>query len=389
MADGRTITASTGFPELDQVLGGLYWGDNVVWEAEQEDVLAPFYRVIAAGADEYDEAAYVTLAHEPDAVRDAYPMLEVIDAREGTELAEPRPLLEAIRERCLGPKRHLLLFDSLEAMSAAWGSQLAQRFFTRGCPLLLGLGAIAHWSLTTARHSAALRREINGITQCVLVVGEERLRIAKAEGRPPGVAGSVFRYRLEDGVPVLAAAPAAARLGAALRALRVQRRLSQSELAKLAGVSASAISQAERGQRGLSLQTLLDLSARLNITIDELLRGEVAPGYRLARRDDPRHSAEGEPVPLLDDPVAGLRVYLVRLEPGGSASSDFAHKGVEMVAVAQGLVQVMLPTGMPVLRQGEALIAESSSISGWRNLTDRDALLFWILRDEASRRDVV
>ena len=73
MADGRTITASTGFPELDQALGGVDRGDNVVWEAEKEDVLEPFYRVIAAGADEYDEAAYVTLAHEPDAVRDAYP----------------------------------------------------------------------------------------------------------------------------------------------------------------------------------------------------------------------------------------------------------------------------------------------------------------------------
>jgi len=387
MIENRAVTASTGLPELDQVLGGLYWGDNVVWEAEQEDVLAPFYRVVAAGAGEYDEAAYVTLTHEPSEVTAAYPMLDVIDARQGTDLGEPRPLLEAIRERCLGPKRHLLLFDSLEAMSAAWGSQVARRFFARGCPLLLGLGAIAHWSLTPARHSPALRREIDGITQCVLVVGEERLRIAKAEGRPPGVAGSVFRYRLEDGAPVLAVAPAAARLGAALRALRVQRRLSQSELAQLAGVSASAISQAERGQRGLSLQTLLDLSARLNITIDELLRGEVASGYRLARRDDPRQSAEGEPVPLLDDPGAGLRAYLVRIEPGGSASAAFAHKGVEMVAVAQGLVQVLLPTGRPVLRQGEVLIAESSSISGWRNLTDRDVVLFWILRDEASRRE--
>ena len=69
----------------------------------------------------------------------------------------------------------------------------------------------------------------------------------------------------------------------------------QSELAQLAGVSASAISQAERGQRGLSLQTLLDLSARLDITIDELLRGEVAPGYRLARRDDPRRAARASP----------------------------------------------------------------------------------------------
>ena len=50
----------------------------------------------------------------------------------------------------------------------------------------------------------------------MLDVGDGRLRIAKAEGRPPGVEGSVFRYELEGGLPVLEAAPAAARLGAAL-----------------------------------------------------------------------------------------------------------------------------------------------------------------------------
>jgi hypothetical protein len=127
-------------------------------------------------------AVYVTLTREPKAVRATYPTLEVIDARPGSELAEPRPLLEAIRDRCLGPRRQLLLLDSLEAMSALWRAEVAGRFFTRGCPLLLGLGAIAHWSLTPARHSPALRREIDGITQCVLVLGEGRLRIAKAEG---------------------------------------------------------------------------------------------------------------------------------------------------------------------------------------------------------------
>ena len=162
-------------------------------------------------------------------------------------------------------------------------------------------------------------------------VGDGRLRIAKAEGRPPGVEGSVFRYGLEDGRPVLEAAPAAARLGAALRGLRVSRHLSQSDLARLAGVSPSAISQAERGRRGLSLETLLDLAAKLNISLDELLRGEVAPGYRLARRDDPRLAESDRPAPLLDDPRTGLRAYLVRLSPGGSASPDFAHKGVELV----------------------------------------------------------
>jgi hypothetical protein len=48
---------------------------------------------------------------------------------------------------------------------------------------------------------------------------------------------------------------------------------------------------------------------------------------------------------------------------------------------------VQLTTGRPVLRSGEALIAESSRIEGWRNLADRDALVFWILRDDARRRE--
>ena len=161
-------------------------------------------------------------------------------------------------------------------MSARWGRETAGRFFSRCCPLLLGLGAIAYWSLTAARHTPALRRKIEGITQCVIDVGDGRLRIAKAEGRPPGVEGSVFRYELEDGLPVLEAAPAAARLGAALRGLRIvappqpgrprpaRRRLAERDLAGRAG------------RRGLSLETLLDLAAKLNITLDELLRGEVA-----------------------------------------------------------------------------------------------------------------
>lgn len=53
-----------------------------------------------------------------------------------------------------------------------------------------------------------------------------------------------------------------------------------------------------------------------------------------------------------------------------------------MVTVARGLVQVVLATGRPVLREGEALVADRSGVSAWRNLTDREAIVFWILRDE-------
>ena len=135
--------------------------------------------------------------------------------------------------------------------------------------------------------------------------------------------------------------------------MRDQRQLSQTALAQLAGVSPSAISQAERGQRGLSLETLLTLTAKLNITIDELPRGQISPGDRLGRRDDPSAPPVGIPMPLLDDPEAGLRVFLVRLAPNAFTTPTISHKGTEMVAVIAGPVQVQLTSGRPVVRQGE------------------------------------
>lgn len=379
------LTATTGIAELDAALGGLFWGDNVVWEAEDPAGLEPFLHAVNEARERYDVAAYVTLTRPPAEIASVHPGLDVIDARPGTALAQPRALIDAVRQACSPRRRDLILFDSLEAMSASWGAETAQRFFTLSCPLLLELGAVAYWSLVPSAHAQALRREIEGVTQCVVVVHDGRLRVAKAEGRPPGIEGSVFRYRVEEGRPVLAAAPAAARLGTALRAVRTSRGLSQSALARLAGVSPSAISQAERGHRGLSLDTLLDLSAKLNVTLDELLRGDVAPGYRLARRDHPRTRTGNRPLPLLDDPHAGLRTFVLRLGPGESATPGLVHKGVEVVTVASGLVQVQLTTGQPVLRSGEALIADSSRVEGWRNLSDGEAVVFWILRDDARR----
>ncbi len=209
------------------------------------------------------------------------------------------------------------------------------------------------------------------------------VRVAKAEGRPPGIEGSVFRYRDVDGLPTLTPAPVATRIGVALRAARTQRQLSQSDLARLAGVSPSAISQAERGKHGLSLETLLQLTGKLNMSVDELLRGEVVAGYRLGRRDHPRtRRVDGghQPLPLLDDPASGLRAYLVHLPPRQTGAPHVAHKGTELVAVANGLVQVVLANGRLVLRRGEVLLIDTTTIEGWRNLGPPEATLFWILR---------
>ena len=151
---GIPFTATTGVDELDRALNGLFWGDNVVFAADDAGEVEPFFRAVAAKAARYDGSAFVTLVRDPAEVERAYPQLELIDARPGSPLAQPRPLLDAVAARCAGAARQLLLFDSLEAMSDRWGSETAGRFFSRGCPLLLGLGAIAYWSLPAAESHA-------------------------------------------------------------------------------------------------------------------------------------------------------------------------------------------------------------------------------------------
>ncbi|MBX5441690.1 MAG: helix-turn-helix domain-containing protein [Solirubrobacteraceae bacterium] len=380
-------TASTGIDGLDRALGRLLRGDNVVWELEKRASLDPFVEAILRVRDQFDLTLAVTVAGDPAPLRAAHPGVETLDARRGSGVETPEALVRRVRERVRRTRRALVLVESLDALSARWGDDdHARRLFTRLCPLLLDLNAVAYWSLTPGRHVAALRRAIDAVTQCVLVLGGDRLRIAKAEGRPPGVQGSVLHLRDDHGRPALEPAPTAARLGAALRAVRIQRHLSQGEIAALAGVSASAISQAERGRRGLSLDTLLDLTARLDITIDELLRGEIALGYRLSRAGAGPRNGSARLSPLLDDPEVGLRARLSRLAPHESVRVPAGHGGVELVAVAAGLVQVILPTGRPVLRRGETLLAERSGVTGWRNVGDEDAMVFWILRDEAGPR---
>ena len=376
-------SASTGIAELDRALDGLYWGDNVVWvwEASEAASQGLVYDAIARRREDFDKSGYVVTSSDPAEVRKRWPWIEPLDARRGTPLSNPRRLLDAVRKFCVPARNPLLLFDSLEELSNRWGMQTASDFFGRCCPMLLDLGAIAYWSVPGASHYRALHRDIEQITQCVIVVGEGRLRISKAEGRPPGTQGQLFRYSVQDGTPQLQPAVAAARVGASLRSYRMRRELSQSALARLAEVSPSAISQVERGERGLSLETLLALSRRLNITLDELLGGEVTPDYRIGRRHGVATVTAGSVIPLLDDAEAGMRAYLIALPRSATVEAPFTHKGVELVGVVSGLVQVVLGSGRPVLRRGDTLLASRRRIDAWRNVGESEAQCLWVLRD--------
>ncbi|QTX04202.1 helix-turn-helix domain-containing protein [Agromyces archimandritae] len=60
-------------------------------------------------------------------------------------------------------------------------------------------------------------------------------------------------------------------LGSHVRGLRLERRLSQEELAEQLGVSARYLAGIERGERNLTLDSVDALAGQLNVAADVLL----------------------------------------------------------------------------------------------------------------------
>ena len=362
----------SGIPSIDVVLDGLMDGDNVVWVGDNGAVHDALETAFLSVPSDAPRALVLTADESPRLPPDVH----LIDARPGRAHADPMELERAIVEFGSAPDARIVVRD-FDVLVRRLGDERAIGFFSRTCPRLFDLGAIAYWRASrsgSGRVLAAVQR----VTQCVLDFTGGRLRIVKAEGRP-GASGQMFDLEVKDGSVELHEIKAASRLAEGLRRLRSERGMTQSEIARLAGVSPSAMSQAESGQRGLALETILTLADSLSLSLDDLLGRSPTTGYVLARRDriPPRRGV----VSLLDDPHAGLRAHLITLGPGESGGPPVIHKGAELIMVSAGLVQIELNDEAPVMRAGDALLVTKDAISGWTNLLPDPARLFWIVRD--------
>lgn len=379
MPEGSKNRVRSGVADLDELLDGLILGDNVVLVTDSMELARRLEDALLREALARGQACFYVSARRDDAGLRARlaPEVTLLDARPGGPYAQPGALEMALMEGARASPACVVV-DGLATFARRWGSDRAAGFFSRVCPRLFDLGALAYWRASRKELGRTFIERITKVTQCVLELDADQLRIAKAEGRSESVQGRVLRLRLKDGVVALENEAALSRLGRGLEQIRQQRHLSQADVARLSHVSQSAISQAESGRRGLSLDTVLTLSDGLGVGLDELLANSRLPDYILGRRH--RGSDRGQ-TPLLDDPKAGLRTYLIRLGPEEVGTPEIAHKGLELILVASGLVQVTIGSDTPVMRAGDVALATRVPVSEWRNLVGEPALMFLVLRD--------
>jgi transcriptional regulator with XRE-family HTH domain len=375
---------TTGIPALDALIDEVRVGDNLV-------ILAgPGVPIEIVGRRFVESVAVpgplVVAATEERAVTAAPAHARLLDHRDGDgdDAGNGEAILEALTlaDEEVGEGASYLI-DSLSEVQRRWGPDAALELFLGTCPRLYRRGSVAMWLLDAEQHERAFLERLREITQVVVqlsVEGQEIVaEVLEAAGRPPTTLGRRLRLRRE-GDELVAAGPIASareRMGSLVRAQRTIRGLAQAELARRIGISPSALSQVERGVRGLSAESLIRIWEVLGVPFgpeDTLQRG-----YRIARRSAHRPESLAEGVrgrQLYDDAVAG-RGWILEVAPGAQGRQLFDGKQAEVVFVRRGVLDVEVGGHPETLHEGDTLVAGKAVVGTWRNPGAVEAELMW------------
>ncbi|HET6877292.1 MAG TPA: XRE family transcriptional regulator [Jatrophihabitans sp.] len=139
-------------------------------------------------------------------------------------------------------------------------------------------------------------------------------------------------------------------VGARLKRLREQRRLTLTGLASTTGISKSTLSRLETGQRRPTLELLLALSHAYRVPLDELVAAPDVGDPRIRLRPD---RVKGRIVIPLTRQPDGMQAWKIVIPTGKTTPELRAHDGHEWIYVLSGRMRLVLGDQDWVLGPGE------------------------------------
>jgi transcriptional regulator with XRE-family HTH domain/KaiC/GvpD/RAD55 family RecA-like ATPase len=427
----RKKRVSSGLRQLDRLLGNLFIGDNVIWYDEAGSLALLFgSHLIKESVSHKKPVIYVSFDRSPRNLLDQLGplaqtrLLTILDCftngkGDGSEVfadfyekdgaSWPFQIVrvngpidpDQVAEAVYGLHRPLsgdvrFIFESLSGMQDLWGGEEAvSRFYTRTCPRLYELETIAYWFAEKDAHSQQLKASINQIAQVVIDLslqrGRSALSLVKAENRQMDSLNRPYRF-WSDGTGVRfeidQTDPGLQAVGRRVRDFRTRQGLSQKEMAQLAGVTPSTVSQVESGTIFPSLPVLFKLAEALSVGVESFFspgssrsRGPVYPlvEARGAKfKDLPPGSISGQLLMPLDV-EARVEPLLLEVPPGRTVPSHFCrHKGEELGFLISGHLEVLIGNAEHRLGPGDVLHLSSEDPGQWRNIGTEPARLLWL-----------
>jgi transcriptional regulator with XRE-family HTH domain/KaiC/GvpD/RAD55 family RecA-like ATPase len=425
------LRVTSGVSQLDRILGGVFIGDNVVWLDDSGSLASVFcLNFIQASQLQEKPIIYVTFDRSPrNLLEKLGPLAEnrsltildcftcgkgasssifmkfytepesdwpcnIVKVDEPRNMEQVMDVLYGIHGTMKGDVR--LVFESITGMQEVWGGEdQLLNFYSHSCPRLYELNTIAYWIMEKRAHSPRLRANISQIAQVIISLdikrGTTSLTVTKAENRDLQNFHKPHNYWVKDLTITFdeeKRTTGGVDLGLRLKELRTKRGLSQTELAKLVGVTPSTISQVESNLIYPSLPALLKMAEVLSIDVSSFFQETsdakkrlVFPGAEAAEvriAELPEGSISAKLLTPIDfDPKA--EPYLIEIPANQSVSSHFfIHKGEEIGYLLSGKLHVKLEKAAYTLRSGDVIYLTSEMPTEWRNPGPSAAKLLWI-----------
>ncbi len=425
------LSVTSGVQQLDRLLGGLYIGDNVVWHDDSGSLASVFsHNFIQASLAANRPLIYVSFDRSPKNLLKTLgslakaPNITILDCFTGgkgansptflkfyddPEIEWPCRIIRIEDPRKIDQFMNILydihgtmqgdvrfIFESLTGMQEVWGGEeQILAFYSHSCPRLYELNTIAYWIMEKKAHSSRLRAQISQIAQVVIELsikrGSTSLTVLKAEKRNLDNLHSPFNYWTRDLSVTFdeeKRAKGGLDLGQRLKELRTKRGLSQTEIARLVGVTPSTISQIESNLIYPSLPALLKMAEVLSVEVNSFFQDKAELKKRIvfpsseAVEVNVAGIEEGSISARLLTPVdlhSRAEPFIVEIPSEKTISRHFfAHKGEELGYLISGRLQLKMESSIHTIDAGDSIYLTSEMPSEWSNPGPGTARLLWV-----------
>jgi transcriptional regulator with XRE-family HTH domain/mannose-6-phosphate isomerase-like protein (cupin superfamily) len=171
-------------------------------------------------------------------------------------------------------------------------------------------------------------------------------------------------------------------LGHYLKTLRQERRLTLVQLGDQVGLSASYLSQVERGVTTPSLLRVADLARVLGVDVHTFFQEDVTPPTVVrCHQGRPLLQTPDVSVELLSPDFSQKEIepYCLVCQPGAARDPLPRHPGEEFGFVLQGQLTVTVGEEQFLLDAGDSIHFQGAQPHAWRNEGEIECVVMWAI----------
>jgi transcriptional regulator with XRE-family HTH domain len=174
--------------------------------------------------------------------------------------------------------------------------------------------------------------------------------------------------------------PSPVELGRRIKLLRVSRRLTLKDLEETGKISATHVSEIERGKASPTLGALKRIANALGVRPAALVEPHSLPQTTLTRSSERvrrRVQSRGATLDPVAEPIhsADLGAQIVTLPMGPTPAIEHRHEGEEWATVLSGMAEIKVEDETFVLREGDAIHFRATRMHSYSNPTSSPAVL--------------